>query len=169
LIISRTGPCNFQGSDKLEPYPSLLKEMNQPLHFAGIEVFARAAGTMKLSNHIKSINLHIIESSNLCLPFIFSPSRFTFTLAPSHPSHLQETQVEGNSVILSAAITACQLGQQPQMARQLLKTARRQGIGPDVQAYTAAITACGTASGLMFQSGEWWFMVICTGFWVSFR
>jgi hypothetical protein len=143
--------------------------MNQPLHFAGIEVFARAAGTMKLSNHIKSINLHIIESSNLCLPFIFSPSRFTFTLAPSHPSHLQETQVEGNSVILSAAITACQLGQQPQMARQLLKTARRQGIGHDVQAYTAAITACGTASGLMFQSGEWWFMVICTGFWVSFR
>lgn len=58
---------------------------------------------------------------------------------------LQETQVEGNSVILSAAITACQLGQQPQMARQLLKTARDQGIG-DVQAYTAAITACGTAS-----------------------
>jgi len=146
--------------------------MNQPLHFAGIEVFARAAGTMKLSNHIKSINLHIIESSNLCLPFI-SPSRFTFTLAPSHPfrpSHLQETQVEGNSVILSAAITACQLGQQPQMARQLLKTARRQGIGPDAQAYTAAITACGTASGLMFQSGEYGnLMVICTGFWVSFR
>lgn len=54
-------------------------------------------------------------------------------------------------MILSAAITACQLGQQPQMARQLLKTARRQGIFPDVQAYTAAITACGTASGLMFQ------------------
>lgn len=147
--------------------------MNQPLHFAGIEVFARAAGTMKLSNHIKSYQIYqsahhrIIQS----LPPI-SPSRFTFTLAPSHPfrpSHLQETQVEGNSVILSAAITACQLGQQPQMARQLLKTARRQGTGPDVQAYTAAITACGTASGLMFQSGEWWFMVICTGFWVSFR
>lgn len=51
-------------------------------------------------------------------------------------------------MILSAAITACQLGQQPQMARQLLKTARGQGIGPDVQAYTAAITACGAASGL---------------------
>ena len=61
-------------------------------------------------------------------------------------------------MILSAAITACQLGQQPQMARQLLKTARGQGIG-DVQAYTAAITACGTASGLTFSGGrmgEFW-------------
>eukprot|EP00434_Breviolum_minutum_P037989 symbB.v1.2.033687.t1/scaffold4221.1/size42938/2 len=58
---------------------------------------------------------------------------------------LQDSQVQGNSVVLSAAITACQLGQQPRMALDLL-TADVGGAVPDAQAYTAAITACGTAS-----------------------
>jgi len=58
---------------------------------------------------------------------------------------LQDSQVQGNSVVLSAAITACQLGQQPRMALDLL-TADVWGAVPDAQAYTAAITACGTAS-----------------------
>lgn len=48
-------------------------------------------------------------------------------------------------MVLSAAITACQLGQQPRMALDLL-TADVGGAVPDAQAYTAAITACGTAS-----------------------
>ena len=57
----------------------------------------------------------------------------------------EDSQVQGNSVVLSAAITACQLGQQPRMALDLL-TADVGGAVPDAQAYTAAITACGTAS-----------------------
>eukprot|EP00913_Durusdinium_trenchii_P001538 g1424.t1 len=58
---------------------------------------------------------------------------------------LQAAEVEPNSVILTTAITACQLGDvSPKKAVQLLREAQASG-NCDVQAYTAAINACGKA------------------------
>ena len=55
---------------------------------------------------------------------------------------MQRQEVVPNAITYSALISACEKGQQPKQAQEMLQAMQRQGVVPNFMTYSALFSTC---------------------------
>merc|ERR1712211_63662 len=69
---------------------------------------------------------------------------------------MHKQSLEPNTITYSAAISACEKGQLPERALELLADMHKQSLEPNSITYSAAISACEKGSCRSERSSSWW-------------